>query len=79
MVCALGVEAISIDHSMLRRKPEYTRSGIAFLREWRGASNFDNRGARFKERIGDFRMLVQSGGDTNGIRELVPKNLTKAD
>ena len=77
MVRSLRMETVPVDHGILRGKTEDSRSGVAFLRQWSRAANFDDRRTDVKQCVRDFRMLVKTARDTNWVSECVAKDLNE--
>ena len=75
MVGALGVEAVSVDHSVLRGQAEDSWLRVSILREWGGTTDLNDGGAEVEQGVGDIGVLVQTGGDTDGVGEGVAKDL----
>ena len=75
VVCAFRVEAVAVDHGVLRGETEDSWLGVSVLGQGSGAADFDDGGADVKERIGDVGVLVQTGRDTDGVGEGVAEDL----
>lgn len=52
------VEAVAVDHGILRGQTEYTRLGVSFLWERSRAADLDNTRADIKQDIRDVGMFV---------------------
>lgn len=75
MVRALRVEAIAVDHGVLRGDTEYARLRVTIL--WQGSSStdLDDGWAKIEQGIGDIGVLVKSGRDTDGVGEGISEDL----
>lgn len=75
MVGALGVEAIAVDHGVLGGDAEDAGLGVSVLGEGGGAADFDDGGSKVEQGVWDVGVLVQTGGDTDGVGEGVAEDL----
>lgn len=75
MVGTLGVEAVAVDHGVLRGKTEHTRSGVTLLGQRSSSTDLDDGWAEIEQGIGDIGVLVKTGRDTDGVGEGVSEDL----
>jgi hypothetical protein len=75
MVSSFGVEAISVDHRLLRSQPKDSRFGITGLRHGSGSSNFNDGRANCKKRVRNIGMLVNTGRGCYRVSDGTAKHL----
>lgn len=67
MIGSFGVEPVPVDERLLRRNPEHTRSGVAFLRQRRRAANLNDTGTQSKKSIRNLGVFVKSPRDSDWV------------
>lgn len=75
VIGTLRVQTTSVDQGLLGGDAEDTGARVSWLRKWGDSSNLDDTGTDSKERVGDVSVLVETGGDTDRVEDIVAKDL----
>jgi hypothetical protein len=60
---------------VLRGETEHSRLGVTVLWQGSSAADLDDGGSDVEQHVGDVGMLIQTGGDTDGVGEGVTEDL----
>ena len=63
------IEAEPVDDGAVARQSEYTRARVAELRQRRYCADLGEAAAKSQDGIGYARVLIETGRDSNGVRQ----------